>query len=42
MVINGQRISCTRNTGIADTDWSNCDVVIEASGKFKKQAVLND
>lgn len=40
MVIDGRRIACTTNASIADTDWSGCDVVIEASGKFKKQAVL--
>ena len=42
LVINGRRLSCTSNKSIADTDWSGCDVVIEASGKFKKQAVLQD
>lgn len=40
MVINGQRIRCTQNKAIADTDWSGCDVVIEASGKMKSKAVL--
>ena len=35
-------IAFTANRTIADTDWSACDVVIEASGKFKKQAVLKD
>jgi len=33
--INGRRINFTRNKNIADTDWSECDIVIEASGKFK-------
>jgi len=42
MVIDGRRVACTTNRNIADTDWSGCDVVIEASGKFKKQAVLQD
>lgn len=42
LVINGQRVKCTANKRIADTDWSTCDVVIEASGKFKKQAVLQE
>jgi glyceraldehyde 3-phosphate dehydrogenase len=42
IVIDGRRIACTTNKSIADTDWSGCDVVIEASGKFKKQAVLQD
>ncbi|HEU0153348.1 MAG TPA: ArsJ-associated glyceraldehyde-3-phosphate dehydrogenase [Arenimonas sp.] len=40
IVIDGQRIAVTRNKAIADTDWSGCDVVIEASGKMKTTAVL--
>lgn len=42
LVINGRRVACTTNKSIADKDWSGCDIVIEASGKFKKQAVLQD
>jgi glyceraldehyde 3-phosphate dehydrogenase len=41
MVVAGQRIVCTANVRIEDTDWSGCDVVIEASGKFRKKVVLN-
>ena len=40
MVINGQRIRCTQNKSIADTDWSGCDIVIEASGKMNSKALL--
>lgn len=40
MVINGKTIKVTSNKAIADTDWSGCDVVIEASGKMKNKAVL--
>ncbi|GLP95046.1 ArsJ-associated glyceraldehyde-3-phosphate dehydrogenase [Paraferrimonas sedimenticola] len=40
IVVNGKTIPCTQNTKIEDTDWSGCDVVIEASGKFKKPDVL--
>ncbi|SBS29141.1 Glyceraldehyde-3-phosphate dehydrogenase 3 [Marinomonas aquimarina] len=40
MIINGQRIACTQNKSIAETDWSGCDVVIEASGKMKTKALL--
>ncbi|KFN41678.1 ArsJ-associated glyceraldehyde-3-phosphate dehydrogenase [Arenimonas metalli] len=40
IVIDGQRIAVTRNKAIADTDWSGCDVVIEASGKMKTTAAL--
>lgn len=40
VVIEGKRIKVTANTAIADTDWSGCDLVIEASGKMKSVAVL--
>jgi len=40
MIVNGKRIVCTRNTHIADTDWSGCDIVIEASGKMKTKTLL--
>lgn len=40
MVIEGKRIQVTANKSIADTDWSDCDLVIEASGKMKTVAVL--
>ncbi|MDN3652454.1 ArsJ-associated glyceraldehyde-3-phosphate dehydrogenase [Thalassotalea ponticola] len=40
MIINGHRIKCSQNSAIADTDWSGCDVVIEASGKMKTKALL--
>jgi glyceraldehyde 3-phosphate dehydrogenase len=34
--IDGQSIAHTSNKDIGDTDWSGCDIVIEASGKFRK------
>jgi glyceraldehyde 3-phosphate dehydrogenase len=40
MAINGKVIPCTQNKATQDTDWSNCDVVIEASGKIKTKALL--
>ena len=40
LLIDGVRIPVTRNKDIAATDWSGCDVVIEASGKFRKPDVL--
>ncbi|WKE67092.1 ArsJ-associated glyceraldehyde-3-phosphate dehydrogenase [Gallaecimonas kandeliae] len=40
ILIGGKRIRCTANKAIADTDWSGCDVVIEASGKMKSKALL--
>jgi len=41
MVINGKAIDCSQNSAIADTDWSDCDVVIEASGVMKTKALLH-
>jgi glyceraldehyde 3-phosphate dehydrogenase len=40
LLIDGVRIPVTRHKELAATDWSGCDVVIEASGKFKKPDVL--
>ncbi|GAA3538225.1 ArsJ-associated glyceraldehyde-3-phosphate dehydrogenase [Zobellella aerophila] len=40
MLIKGQSIAVSRNKTIAETDWSGCDLVIEASGKMKSKAVL--
>lgn len=40
MLIEGQRIAVTANKAIADTDWSGCDLIIEASGKMKTKSLL--
>ncbi len=40
IVISGNRIPVTGNKAIEETDWSGCDVVIEASGKMKTVEVL--
>ena len=40
IIINDNKIVCSQNRNIADTDWSGCDVVIEASGKIKTKALL--
>ncbi|OIN13903.1 ArsJ-associated glyceraldehyde-3-phosphate dehydrogenase [Oceanisphaera psychrotolerans] len=40
MLIGTSRIAVSSNKTIADTDWSRCDLVIEASGKMKSKAVL--
>ncbi|WP_022955645.1 ArsJ-associated glyceraldehyde-3-phosphate dehydrogenase [Perlucidibaca piscinae] len=42
VVVAGKRIRVTREKSIAATDWSGCDLVIEASGKMKTVAVLED
>ncbi len=40
IVIGDKRIATCRNSAIGDTDWSGCDLVIEASGKMKTKALL--
>ncbi len=35
LVIDGLEITCTAEKEIQKTDWSNCDLVIEASGQNK-------
>ena len=37
MLIGGQHIAYTRNATIGETDWSGCDIVIEATGKHHKK-----
>jgi len=38
--VGGQHMTTSRHTTINETDWSACDVVIEASGKMKTKALL--
>ncbi|MCR8921331.1 ArsJ-associated glyceraldehyde-3-phosphate dehydrogenase [Dasania sp. GY-MA-18] len=38
--IGKRRLTVSHNKAIADTDWSQCDVVIESSGLMKKQTLL--
>lgn len=40
LLINGHLIPCTMNKAITETDWSSCDVVIEASGKMRDTTLL--
>lgn len=40
IVIGDQVIPCTQHQRIDQTDWSGCDVVIEASGVMKSTALL--
>lgn len=40
MVVDNKTITVTQNTAIADTDWSGCDVVIDASGVMKSTVKL--
>ena len=38
--VNQHAIRCSQHHAIGDTDWSGCDVVIEASGKMRDSAKL--
>ncbi|MBU2236849.1 MAG: ArsJ-associated glyceraldehyde-3-phosphate dehydrogenase, partial [Gammaproteobacteria bacterium] len=40
IIVNGKTITCTQNRTIAETDWSQCDVVIEATGVMKTKTAL--
>lgn len=40
LVVDGRTIEYTGNKTIEDSDWSGCDVVIEASGFFKQKEQL--
>lgn len=40
MLIGTQALRCTQNRAVEDTDWSGCDIVIEASGVMKSKAKL--
>lgn len=40
ILIGGAELTTSRNNAIADTDWSGCDVVIEASGKMRQRQLL--
>ncbi len=37
MVVNGKSLAYSSNTTINETDWSDCDIVIEATGKHHKK-----
>jgi glyceraldehyde 3-phosphate dehydrogenase len=42
MIIDGQRLEYTSHDTIGEVDWSDCDIVIEATGKHhKKPGLLN-
>lgn len=40
MTIDGQRLRCTAEKEVGKVDWSACDIIIEASGKFKTREAL--
>lgn len=40
LTIGKQVIGCSHNSAIDETDWSGCDLVIEATGVMRKTALL--
>ncbi len=40
LLVDCKRIRYTGNEAIADTDWSACDIVIEATGRFRQPEQL--
>ncbi|WP_223668809.1 ArsJ-associated glyceraldehyde-3-phosphate dehydrogenase [Kangiella shandongensis] len=42
MTIDSKNITCSQHTQLSETDWSQCDLVIEASGKMKTKSVLQE
>lgn len=41
LIVNGREIAFSQSKTIAENDWSDCDLVLEASGKMKTVEVLN-
>lgn len=39
--VNQKKINYSQNQTIEESDWSKCDIVIEASGKMKTKSLLN-
>ncbi len=37
VIIDSKELAHSSNTGIGDTDWSDCDIVIEATGRHHKK-----
>ncbi len=42
IIVGDKHIQFSSHTGIKDGDWSDCDLVIEASGKFKSSELLRE
>ncbi|BBB30573.1 ArsJ-associated glyceraldehyde-3-phosphate dehydrogenase [Neptunomonas japonica] len=40
ILVGDKSFTVSHNRAISDTDWSGCDIVIEASGKMKTKALL--
>lgn len=42
LTIEGHRITHSENSAIEETDWSDCDIVLECSGRFRTPALLQN
>jgi len=40
VVVDGRAIAYTGHAAIGDTDWSDCDMVVEATGRFRRPEQL--
>ncbi len=40
LYVGGDTLAYSTNAAIADTDWSDCDIVVEATGRFRKPEQL--
>jgi glyceraldehyde 3-phosphate dehydrogenase len=40
LIINSQTLHCSHHHSIDDTDWSDCDIVIESSGRMNSASLL--
>jgi len=40
IIVDNSAIDCSQKNEISDTDWSDCDLVIDASGKFRSPATV--
>ena len=42
LTIDGHRITHSQNNTLTATDWSDCDIVLECSGKFRTPSLLQN
>jgi len=40
LCVDGQKLAYSSHQDIPDTDWSDCDIVIESTGRFRKMEQL--
>jgi glyceraldehyde 3-phosphate dehydrogenase len=42
IIIDDKKLTISRHSTIAETDWSGCDIVLESSGKMNQKALLEE